>query len=87
MSIKMRTNGEGYEYWEAEHGGTPMYHHTLVAVAEHGLDVLDDDIDVHHLEIWDGHSVSWLNGRDLVVPENWIEHRKRTLNNVKVAGD
>lgn len=82
-----RTSGEGYEYVAESKSDTPAYIHRLCAVAEYGFDAVTTDMDVHHREMWDGRSVPWINGRDVVVPEDRIEHRKRTLNNVKTASD
>lgn len=82
-----RTSGEGYEYVAESKSSTPAYIHRLCAVAEYGFDAVTGEEDVHHRDMWDGGSVPFINGRDVVQPEDWVEHRKRTLNNVQSASD
>lgn len=83
--MRLRTSGEGYEYFVEERGGTPVYVHRLVAVAEFGFDAVTSDEDVHH-EI----SVPWLNYGENLEVENWREHRCAHLRdgqNPAIGGD
>ena len=70
MTLKIKTNGEGYEYVEEERGGTPVYIHRLIAVAEYGFEAVTSEMDVHHKI-----SVSWLNFADNLEPKEKWEHR------------
>jgi len=81
--MRLRTSGEGYEYFVEERGGTPAYIHRLTAVAEHGFDAVTSDHDVHH-EI----SCPWLNYGENLRVENWYDHRTSHLENGRnIPGD
>lgn len=78
MAKTLTTNGGGYE--EVTDGKERAYLHRLTAVAEFGFDAVAD-MDVHHLEMWDGRSVPFLNAPDWLSPENPEEHRLEHLDN------
>lgn len=81
--MRLRTSGEGYEYFVEERGGTPVYVHRLTAVAEFGFDAVTSDKDVHH-EL----SVPWYNSTENLRVEDWYEHRTSHLENGRnIAGD
>lgn len=80
--MRIRTNGEGYEWFAEDASDTPAYHHRLIAIAEHGFRAVQG-MDVHH-DI----PVQWLNYAGNLTVEDPTEHRKRTLNNVgRAAAD
>lgn len=67
---RMITNSKGYEYLEDSDGNPSVPHHRLLAVAEHGVDALDDDL-VHHCL-----PVEWLNFRGNVTMLTPTEHAR-----------
>lgn len=67
----MLTNSSGYEYLEDSDGNPSVPHHRLLAVAEHGVGVLDDDSLVHH-EL----PVEWVNFRENVSIVTPSEHAR-----------
>lgn len=58
VDCRMLTNSSGYEYIEDSDGQPAVAHHRLLAVAEHGVGAVDDDLVHHNLP------VEWLNVRE-----------------------
>jgi hypothetical protein len=83
---RMNLSVSGSGYAEVKHEGDSVYVHRLAAVAEYGFNAVAD-MDVHHMELFDGCPCQWLNARDAIVPEDPVSHRSRTLNNVAHAVD
>ena len=82
--MTLSVSGSGYA--EFHDDDESVYIHRLAAVAAHGFDAVAGN-DVHHLNAFDGDSCQWVNSPDLLMPEDPIEHRSRTLVNVGVAAD
>lgn len=67
----MITNSKGYEYIEDSDGDPAVPHHRLLAVAEHGVEAVDDDELVHH-EL----PIEWVNFRANVTTLTPDEHAR-----------
>lgn len=76
MAKTLSTNGDGYE--ELRDGDERVSVHRLTAVAEFGIDAVKD-MDVHHMEIFDGRSCPFLNARKWLEPRDPYSHRVEHL--------
>lgn len=77
MSTRIQTTGEGYE--EVTDGEDRVYLHRLTAVSEFGFDAVSD-MDVHHMEIFEGRSIPFLNVPEWLEPMDPETHRMSHLN-------
>lgn len=77
--FNLSVSGSGYS--EIRVDGETVYIHRLAAVAEHGPEAVAD-MDVHHVNAFDGDSCQWVNNPEMLEPEDPVAHRKRTLDNV-----
>lgn len=71
VTVAMLTNSKGYEYITDSDGNPVVPHHRLLAVAQHGVDALDDERVTHH-----DLPVEWANFRGNVTMLTPTEHAR-----------
>jgi hypothetical protein len=75
MSIRLGVSGSGYPTVVDRSTGERCYVHRLAAVAELGVEAVDEAADVHHVD-----GVAWNNDRENLQPLPYPYHRRETLN-------